>query len=72
MHDDDDDDHNDDNNDDDDNDGDNDDDVMIMMYVAVYCAGDKEKGHPQYVEPPVIPGHEFVGEVVKLGPGRPF
>ena len=26
--------------------------------------------HPQYVEPPVIPGHEFIGEVVKLGPGE--
>jgi len=24
---------------------------------------------PQYVEPPVIPGHEFVGRVVALGPG---
>jgi len=26
--------------------------------------------HPQYVQPPVIPGHEFIGEVVKLGPGQ--
>ena len=25
--------------------------------------------HPQYVQPPVIPGHEFIGEVVKLAPG---
>ena len=31
--------------------------------------GDKDKGHPRYVEPPVIPGHEFVGEVIELGPG---
>ena len=31
--------------------------------------GDKERGHPRYVEAPIIPGHEFVGEVVKLGPG---
>ncbi len=23
-----------------------------------------------YVQPPVTPGHEFVGEVVKLGPGE--
>ena len=28
-----------------------------------------EKGHAQYVDPPVIPGHEFFGEVVKLGKG---
>ena len=27
---------------------------------------------PQYVQPPVIPGHEFIGEVVKLGPGENF
>ena len=26
--------------------------------------------HPKYVQPPVIPGHEFIGEVVKLGPGK--
>ena len=32
------------------------------------CAGDKD--HPRYVEPPVIPGHEFIGEVVKLGKGE--
>lgn len=32
------------------------------------CAGDKD--HPRYVEPPVIPGHEFIGEVVKLGRGE--
>ena len=25
---------------------------------------------PQYVQPPVVPGHEFVGEVVKLGAGE--
>ncbi len=29
--------------------------------------GDKEQ--PQYVKPPVIPGHEFVGRVVALGSG---
>ena len=32
------------------------------------CAGDKD--HPRYVEPPVIPGHEFIGEAVKLGRGE--
>lgn len=25
---------------------------------------------PQYVQPPVVPGHEFVGEVVQLGTGE--
>ena len=25
---------------------------------------------PKYIQPPVIPGHEFVGEVTKLGPGE--
>lgn len=25
---------------------------------------------PRYVQPPVIPGHEFIGEVVKLGKGQ--
>lgn len=24
----------------------------------------------RYVQPPVIPGHEFIGEVVKLGKGQ--
>ena len=32
-------------------------------------SGDEDRGHPRYVEPPVIPGHEFVGEVVELGKG---
>lgn len=32
------------------------------------CSGSKT--HPRYVQPPVIPGHEFIGEVVKLGPGQ--
>ncbi|WP_050476713.1 alcohol dehydrogenase catalytic domain-containing protein [Herbaspirillum rhizosphaerae] len=31
--------------------------------------GDKEKNKPSYVKPPVIPGHEFWGHVVELGPG---
>ncbi len=38
----------------------------VCVCVCV-CAGDEV--HPRYVEPPVIPGHEFIGEVVKLGPG---
>ena len=43
---------------------------MLIIIIPMCCiAGDKEKGHPQYVDPPVIPGHEFIGEVLKLGPG---
>ncbi len=30
-------------------------------------SGDKDT--PRYVEPPMIQGHEFIGEVVKLGKG---
>lgn len=31
--------------------------------------GDQEKNKPAYVKPPVIPGHEFWGHVVEMGPG---
>ena len=47
--------------------------ISVMIYreinflVSPISTGDKD--HPQYVEPPVIPGHEFFGEVVKLGKG---
>ena len=41
-----------------------------MHLRPAYALGDKERGYPRYVEPPVIPGHEFVGEVVELGPGE--
>ena len=38
--------------------------VCACVFV---CAGNET--HSQYIEPPVIPGHEFIGEVVRLGPG---
>jgi len=44
--------------------------VCVFCYVQntfLLLLGDED--HPQYVEPPVIPGHEFFGEVVKLGKG---
>ncbi|MDT0357369.1 alcohol dehydrogenase catalytic domain-containing protein [Herbaspirillum huttiense F1] len=31
--------------------------------------GDEVKNKPSYVKPPVIPGHEFWGHVVEMGPG---
>ena len=39
-------------------------DIYIYIHSPV---GDENSA--RYVEPPVIPGHEFVGEVVKLGKG---
>lgn len=36
--------------------------IVIIIYIG-------SETHPKYVENPVIPGHEFIGEVVKLGPG---
>ena len=38
-----------------------------MLYTGLSLVGDED--HPQYVQPPVIPGHEFFGEVIKLGKG---
>jgi len=54
--------------------------VLIRVKSVGICASDVKvfhgsKGswgdgeHPGYVQPPVIPGHEFVGEVVLLGDG---
>ena len=39
------------------------------MHVGVALTVGSET-QPQYVQPPVIPGHEFIGEVVKLGAGE--
>lgn len=41
--------------------------LLVLHYYVFVVAGSET--HPQYVEPPVIPGHEFIGEVVKMGPG---
>jgi threonine dehydrogenase-like Zn-dependent dehydrogenase len=54
--------------------------VLVRVLAAGICAGDVKcfTGAPLfwgdeyrsgYCQPPVIPGHEFVGEVVALGPG---
>ena len=39
------------------------------MYIIIYIFSIGDENNARYVEPPVIPGHEFVGEVVKLGKG---
>ncbi|TRY71951.1 hypothetical protein TCAL_03938 [Tigriopus californicus] len=55
--------------------------VLVKVLAVGICAGDAKtfdgatrfwgdgKDIPCYVEPPVIPGHEFSGEVVALGEG---
>jgi len=52
--------------------------VVIKVKASGLCASDLKcfhggpsfwQGNPPYVKPPVIPGHEFIGEVVALGEG---
>ncbi len=52
--------------------------VIIKVKASGLCASDLKcyhggpsfwQGNPPYVKPPVIPGHEFIGEVVALGEG---
>lgn len=54
--------------------------VLVRVEACGICAGDAKlykgapmfwggEGQPVYVEPPVIPGHEFVGHVAALGVG---
>lgn len=54
--------------------------VLVRILAAGICAGDAkcfsgaplfwgDEYRPGYCQPPVIPGHEFVGQVVALGPG---
>lgn len=54
--------------------------ILTKVEMCGICMGDVKTFHgapslwgdaqqPQYVKPPVIPGHEFVGRVVALGPG---
>lgn len=54
--------------------------VLVRVLGAGICAGDAkcfsgaplfwgDEYRPAYCQPPVTPGHEFVGEVVALGPG---
>ena len=54
------------------------DDIIIKTEACGICAGDLKCMHgaamfwgdevqPRYVEPPFIPGHEFLGHIVKMG-----
>ncbi len=54
--------------------------MLIRVEACGICAGDVKASHksarfwggdgmPGYCEPPFIPGHEFVGEIVSLGDG---
>ena len=53
--------------------------IVIKVEACGICAGDLKsyhgapsfwggEGNPAYIKAPVIPGHEFVGHVVELGP----
>ena len=54
-----------------------DDDIIIKTEGCGICAGDLkcyqgnstwgDETHDQWVRPPFIPGHEFLGHVVKIG-----
>lgn len=54
-------------------------DIIIKIEACGICAGDAKAYHgaerfwggptqPAYMKPPVIPGHEFIGHIVELGP----
>lgn len=54
--------------------------VLIRVTATGVCASDVKAAHgagriwgsdvfPRYIQPPVIPGHEFIGDVVALGEG---
>lgn len=55
-------------------------DILVKVESCGICAGDVKasqpvarfwgsNGMPGYCEPPFVPGHEFVGEIVAVGPG---
>ena len=57
------------------------DDVIVKVEGCGICAGDIKayggapsfwggEGSPPYIKAPVIPGHEFVGTVVEVGPDQ--
>jgi len=57
------------------------DDVIVKVEACGICAGDIKafggapsfwggEGNPPYIKAPVIPGHEFVGTVVEVGPDQ--
>lgn len=54
-------------------------DIIIKIEACGVCAGDCKcehgaamfwggEGQPSWVKPPVIPGHEFIGTIVEMGP----
>ncbi|XP_066274042.1 erythritol/L-threitol dehydrogenase-like isoform X2 [Branchiostoma lanceolatum] len=54
--------------------------VLVRVTAVGICAGDAkcyagaplfwgDKDREPYCQPPIVPGHEFIGEVVALGPG---
>eukprot|EP00058_Branchiostoma_floridae_P027142 XP_002612633.1 hypothetical protein BRAFLDRAFT_78739 [Branchiostoma floridae] len=56
--------------------------VLVKVTAVGICAGDAkcyagaplfwgDKDREPYCQPPIVPGHEFIGEVVALGPGMP-
>ena len=55
------------------------DELLVKVGACGICASDVKCYHgapriwgdekqPRFVKPPVIPGHEFIGEVVEIGP----
>jgi len=53
--------------------------IVIKVEACGICAGDIKafegaprfwggSGFPPYIKPPVIPGHEFIGKIVEMGP----
>ena len=57
------------------------DDVIVKVEGCGVCAGDTKtfggaksiwggENQPRYIKPPVVPGHEFVGTVVEVGPDQ--
>ena len=53
--------------------------IIIKVEACGICAGDTksflgaprfwgEEGRPSYIKAPVIPGHEFIGHIVEMGP----
>lgn len=54
--------------------------LLLKVEACGVCAGDIKcyeggfrfwggEGNPPYCEPPFIPGHEFIGHIVQIGPG---
>lgn len=57
------------------------DDIIVRVEMCGVCAGDTKSfagavslwggdGFPPYIKAPMVPGHEFVGKVVEVGPNQ--